>query len=195
VAARNRLTQIKETAMNIDTVKTIPLFAPVAKRQHKEIARLADEIDVPVGTELTRQGGQAREFFIVMEGTADVLRDGQHIGTIWPNDFFGEVGMLSTSWVRTETVVAASPMRLLVLGRREFQTLMFAFPAVAEPIRETAASRQAAAQALPALRTDPTSVQRTTLAPTRSETRTSRIDRARRVFRRSGAGQPNAATL
>lgn len=129
--------------MNVDTVKTIPLFGPLAKREHARVAALADEVIVPAGLELTRQGGYAREFFVVVEGTAEVFRDGELVGALGPGDFFGEVGLLGAGWLRTAPVVATSPMRLLVAGRNEFRTLITTLPAVAEPIIAAAAMREA----------------------------------------------------
>jgi CRP-like cAMP-binding protein len=127
--------------VNIDTIKTIPLFASVPKRRYEEIAGLADEVVVPAGLELTTQGGYALEFFVVVDGTADVFRDGERVGTLGPGDFFGEVGLLETAWLRTATVVATSPMRLLVADRGEFTRMIETFPAVAEPILRAAAER------------------------------------------------------
>jgi CRP/FNR family transcriptional regulator, cyclic AMP receptor protein len=127
--------------MNPTAVSSIPLFSPIARRWRMEVARLADEVHVPSGYGLTEQGGYAREFFIVVAGTADVLRDGRLVGTLGPGDFFGEVGLLSRGWTRTATVVATSPMRLLVLARQEFRELIARFPAVAEPIVAAAARR------------------------------------------------------
>lgn len=127
--------------MELSTVASIPLFAAVPRRRHWHLARLADEVDVPAGYELTRQGGYAREFFVVVSGTADVYRDGESVGALEPGDFFGEVGLLGPRWERTATVVASSPMRLLVLARRQFRELLFAAPTVAARIRGTAIQR------------------------------------------------------
>jgi CRP-like cAMP-binding protein len=124
------------------TVKSIPLFASVPRQLRRTVASWADEVAVPAGTELTRQGGRAHEFFVVVSGTADVTRDGAHVAALEAGDFFGEVGLLAAhSWVRTATVVATSPMRLLVLARRQFRELMFAAPTVAAPIRRAALQR------------------------------------------------------
>ena len=82
-------------AMHLSTVASIPLFASVPRRRHWHLARLADEVAVAAGAELTRQGGYAREFFVVVSGTADVHRDGERVGGLGPGDFFGEVGLLA----------------------------------------------------------------------------------------------------
>jgi CRP-like cAMP-binding protein len=127
--------------MNPNTVKAIPLFASVPRRRHWHLARLADEVEVAADTELTRQGGYAREFFVVVSGTADVHRDGERVGRLGPGDFFGEVGLLHPRWERGATVVATSPMHLLVLARHQFRELLFAAPTVAARIRGAAAQR------------------------------------------------------
>jgi CRP-like cAMP-binding protein len=127
--------------MHPNALSSIPLFSPVPRRKRDVLARLADAVDVPAGESLTTQGGYAREFFVVVSGTADVLRDDALVGTVGPGDFFGEVGLLGRGWTRTATVVATSPMRLLVLARDEFRELLAAFPAIAGPIVHAAARR------------------------------------------------------
>jgi CRP/FNR family transcriptional regulator, cyclic AMP receptor protein len=127
--------------VNPTAVKSIPLFASVPRRLRRTVASWADEVAVPAGTELTRQGAYAQEFFVVVSGTADVTRDGAHVAALEAGDFFGEVGLLGAGWERTATVVATSPMRLLVLARREFRSLLAVLPAVAGSIQRAAAER------------------------------------------------------
>lgn len=127
--------------MELSTVESIPLFASVPRARRWHVARLADEVGVSAGSELTREGGYAQEFFVVVSGTADVYRGGERVGRLQSGDFFGEVGLLGPSWERSATVVATSPMRLLVLARRQFRELLFAAPAVAARIRGAAVQR------------------------------------------------------
>ncbi len=127
--------------MNLDAVTAIPLFASVPKRRRWDVARLTDEVEVPSGRRLIRQGGYAQEFFIVVEGAADVYRDGELVATVEAGEFFGEVGLLGARWERNATVVARSPMRLVVLARNQFRELLHAVPAIAGPIRRAAALR------------------------------------------------------
>jgi CRP-like cAMP-binding protein len=96
---------------------------------------------VAAGARLTRQGGYAQEFFVVVSGTADVYRDDQRVGRLEAGEFFGEVGLLGPRWERSATVVATSPMRLLVLARRQFRELLFAAPSAAARIHGAAAQR------------------------------------------------------
>jgi CRP-like cAMP-binding protein len=131
----------KQTTVDPTTVESIPLFASVPRRRRRHVARLADEVGVAAGAQLTRQGGYAQEFFVVVSGTADVYRDDQHVGELEAGDFFGEVGLLSPRWERSATVVATSPMRLLVLARHQFRELLLAAPSVAARIHGAAAQR------------------------------------------------------
>ena len=57
-------------------IKRAPLFAACSKRELEEIARIADEIDLREGKEMTRQGSRGREFFVLLEGEAEVTKDG-----------------------------------------------------------------------------------------------------------------------
>ena len=127
--------------MHMDTVESVPLFESVPRRRHWHLARLADEVEVPSGAELTREGGHAREFFVVVSGTADVHRDDERVGRLGPGDFFGEVGLLGPRSERSATVVATSPMRLLVMARRQFRELLFAAPTVGARIHRAATQR------------------------------------------------------
>lgn len=131
----------KRPDLNLSTIDSIPLFASVPRRRRWHVARLTDEVDVAAGTALTRQGGYAQEFFVVVEGTADVYRDGERVAGLGAGDFFGEVGLLGPRWERSATVVATSPMRLLVLARRQFRELLFAAPNVATRIHGAALQR------------------------------------------------------
>jgi CRP-like cAMP-binding protein len=127
--------------LDASRLRSIPLFKDVPDEELGQIATFAQEVTVDQGRELVREGDFSYEFMAIEEGEAEVVRDGERIGTLGPGDFFGEIGLFSRRWLRTATVVATSPMRLLVLGRHEFRELLAAFPAVAAPIREAASAR------------------------------------------------------
>lgn len=68
-------------------IKKVPLFAPLAKAQLMQVASIADEIDLPEGTVLTRQGERGREFFVLLDGEAEIRRNGRKRATIGPGEF------------------------------------------------------------------------------------------------------------
>ena len=107
----------------IDLIKRAPLFAKLPKKHLAEIAQLADELDLPEGKELTREGAPGREFFVLIDGEADVRRKGRKINTMKAGDFFGEIALVDRG-PRTATVTTTAPSRCLVLGPRQFQNVL-----------------------------------------------------------------------
>ena len=104
-----------------ELISRAPLFSECSKGELQEIAGIADEIDIGDGRELTTEGSPGREFFVIIEGTASVAQDGEHINDLGPGDFFGEVALVKDT-PRTATVTATSPVRALVVTGAELQT-------------------------------------------------------------------------
>jgi CRP-like cAMP-binding protein len=113
----------------LELLKQVPLFAACSKRELGEIARVADEIDVRAGTVLTREGDSGREFFVLVEGEAEVRRKERKVNAMRSGDFFGEIALVSDR-PRTATVTATGPSRLLVVTDRAFRELMRKMPSI-----------------------------------------------------------------
>jgi CRP/FNR family transcriptional regulator, cyclic AMP receptor protein len=126
----------------IDLIRRVPLFARCSKPELKEIAMLADEIDLRAGKELTRQGALGREFFVLLEGTADVKKDNRKVNTLGPGDFFGEIALV-TDVPRTATVTTTSPVLALVITDRAFRELLREQPEIQGKVLEAVAERLA----------------------------------------------------
>jgi CRP/FNR family transcriptional regulator, cyclic AMP receptor protein len=127
----------------VDLLKGVPLFARCSKKELAEIATIADEIDLPEGKQLTREGGRGREFFILLEGNAEVRRKKRKVGTLGPGDFLGEIALV-TKVPRTATVTTASPVRVLVVSEQNFRRLLENSPDVQIKVLEALAERVAA---------------------------------------------------
>jgi CRP-like cAMP-binding protein len=126
--------------MDEQRLKDVPIFASLGKRERRVLAQHADEVDVPEGKELVRQDDFAYEFFVIESGTASVDRDEERVMELTPGDFFGEIGILRTDR-RTATVVATSPMQLIVLTRTALLSLRRDDPAVARRLEEAVEQR------------------------------------------------------
>jgi CRP/FNR family cyclic AMP-dependent transcriptional regulator len=126
----------------IDLIRKVPLFARCSRAELKEIALLADEIDLHEGTEMTRQGAPGREFFVLLEGTAEVKKNSRRVNTLGRGDFFGEIALVSRE-PRTATVIATSPVRALVITDRSFRRLLEDAPQVQTKVMEAMAQRLA----------------------------------------------------
>jgi CRP-like cAMP-binding protein len=120
----------------------VPLFCRLSKGELVRIAQLADEVDLPEGKRLTKEGSRGREFFVLLEGSADVERNGQRIATMRGGDFFGEIALV-TDVPRTATVTTISPVRALVITDRAFRELLRDSPAIQGKVLEAIASRLA----------------------------------------------------
>jgi len=125
-----------------ELIRKVPLFARCSRAELKEIAKLADEIDLAEGKEMTREGAPGREFFVLLEGTADVKKNSRKVNTLGPGDFFGEIALVSRE-PRTATVIATSPVRALVITDRSFRRLLEDSPQVQTKVMEAMAQRLA----------------------------------------------------
>ena len=126
---RSRLVSVLRRDAKIELLKRVPLFAECSKKELGEIARVSDEMDVGQGSVLTREGDSGREFFVLVEGVAEVRRKGRKVSTMKPGDFFGEIALVSDR-PRTATVTVAAPGRVLVMTDRAFRELMQRMPSI-----------------------------------------------------------------
>jgi CRP-like cAMP-binding protein len=126
--------------MDESSLRSVPLFESLSSDERRTIAQHADEIEVPEGTELVRQGEFAYEFFVLEEGTADVVRDGERVAELGPGDFLGEMGIVGKV-VRNATVVTTSPARAIVMTEQAFRSTRALNPAIAERIEAAVEER------------------------------------------------------
>jgi len=126
---RSRLVGVLRRDAKMELLKRVPLFAECSKKELGEIARVSDEMDVGQGSVLTREGDSGREFFVLVEGVAEVRRKGRKVSTMKPGDFFGEIALVSDR-PRTATVTVAAPGRVLVMTDRAFRELMQRMPSI-----------------------------------------------------------------
>ena len=125
-----------------DLIKRVPLFASASRHELEEIASIADEIDLPEGREIITEGDTGREFFVLVEGTAEVARGGKKVASIGPGDFFGEIALISRT-PRNATITTTSPVRALVITDRAFRHLLDHSPQIAVAVLTALAERLA----------------------------------------------------
>jgi CRP/FNR family transcriptional regulator, cyclic AMP receptor protein len=70
---------------------------------------------------------------VIIEGTATVRRNGRKVATFGPGDHFGELALLDGG-PRTATVTADTPLKLLVIGQREFSGVLDEVPGLAQKV-------------------------------------------------------------
>jgi len=126
----------------VDAMATVPLFSRCGRGELSKIAKVADEIDLRPGKVLTQQGARGREFFIILEGSADVRQNERALKPMGPGDFLGEIALL-TDAPRTATVTALTPVRALVITDRAFKELMRNHPGIQTKVLQAVGDRLA----------------------------------------------------
>ena len=124
----------------IELLKRVPLFENCSKSELAAIARVADEISVPAGRDLTKEGAPGREFVVLVEGAAEVRRKGTVINQLGDGDFLGEIALVADV-PRTATVTTTWPSRLLLLTDRAFRSLLRESPSLQTKVLSALAAR------------------------------------------------------
>jgi CRP-like cAMP-binding protein len=123
-----------------DDLSSVPLFQGLSQDKLEKIASQAVRISAHPGISLARQGAPGFDFFIVLDGAADVKKDGEVIASLSPGDVFGEMALLGGKR-RNADVVATSPMTLMTMMIWDFRSVTENYPVVAERLQELAKSR------------------------------------------------------
>ncbi len=124
----------------IARLEEVPLLAECTRRQLKAVARITDVIEVPAGSVLARQGQPGNEFYLILDGSAHVEVSPRKRARLAPGAYFGEMSLLDGG-ERSATVIADTPMRLLVIKRRDFSTLLREAPELTQSILATLSRR------------------------------------------------------
>ena len=126
--------------MNPNRLRDVPIFKHLSKRELERLAGWLQVFSIPEGDLVVREGASAQEFFLIEDGEAAVLEDGERVAMLGPGDFFGEIGLIETGR-RTASVVATTPMDVIVMYRDEFEQMKKELPTVADHVQATIASR------------------------------------------------------
>ena len=129
--------------MDASRLKSIPLFEEVGDEELGQIAPFAQEESVAEGTVLVREGDFSYELMAIEEGEAEVTRGGEHLATLGPGDFFGEMGLLERT-LRNATVSAKTPMRLITLTGWDLKRVERAAPQAIDRVRAVLEARREA---------------------------------------------------
>lgn len=124
----------------IELLSNVRLFSALNKKELTLVGRNADQASVSGGTTVVTEGTPGHEFYLIMEGTAVVRRNGRKVATLGAGDYFGELALLDGG-IRDATVTAETDLSVLVLGQREFFGVLEQVPAVTEKILATMAKR------------------------------------------------------
>ena len=130
----------------IDRLEEVGLLAGCSRRQLRAIARISEVIEVPEDTVLARSGAAGEEFFLILDGSARVEVSPRKRSRLKPGEYFGEMSLLDGG-PRSASVIAETPLRLLVIKRRDFNTLLREAPELTESLLATLSRRLRHAEA------------------------------------------------
>jgi CRP/FNR family transcriptional regulator, cyclic AMP receptor protein len=124
----------------VEALKRAPLFEGLSRKELTQLARVSEDMEIPEGTVLTKEGEIGHEFFVIVEGDTEVKRKGRNLGTRGAGDFIGEIALLEQV-PRTATVKAKTPLRVFVLTSKDFRHLLEESPNVERKVLRTLAKR------------------------------------------------------
>lgn len=124
----------------IEALRGVSLFRDLRQRELELVAQLADEVDLPEGRVLMREGERGSEMFVIASGEARVEHGGRQIAVLGPGAVLGEMALIAEG-PRVATATLTKPAHLFVLAHREFHSLMEDIPAVRECVLNEVARR------------------------------------------------------
>jgi CRP-like cAMP-binding protein len=121
-------------------LSSLPLFANLSGRQLRKIAKSTTEVHYEAGDVIVREGGRTETLFVILEGTAKVVRNERTIARRSSGDFFGEISMIDLR-PRAASVIAETPMRCLILYHDDLRKLVSSDQRVAWSLLQSLAGR------------------------------------------------------
>jgi CRP/FNR family transcriptional regulator, cyclic AMP receptor protein len=128
----------------VEALRAAPLFEGLTGKELEELAKRTEDLDFPAGKVLVQEGEVGSEFYVIMEGEAEVTRGGQVVATHGPGDFFGEISLVEDV-PRNATVTATTPLRCFMLTRGRFLHVLDEYPGVERKVMRALAKRLVAA--------------------------------------------------
>jgi len=133
----------------------IRFFADLPEDELAAVASIASEAEITPGQLLAAEGHTGYSLYAIESGTADVVIDGETVATIGAGDVVGEMAVLISppDWsappevaiggLRTASVVATSPMRLIMLFKRDVWALDRRAPVMIQRLQAVLDERRA----------------------------------------------------
>lgn len=132
----------------VERLRRVPLFAACTDKQLQFIAGRVDELDLPVGMVLCREGQSGGDFFVLLSGAAQVSVGGRALRELGEGEFFGEIALLDNG-PRSATVTVTQAAHALVLGPSQFRDVLHQNAEIAVSMLHAVVQRLRAGSHLP----------------------------------------------
>lgn len=124
----------------LEHLARMPMFSTCSKKELQAVAKRATSVRIPEGQQLTTEGSMGHEAYVIVDGKAKVTRGRKQLAMLGSGDFFGELALLDKA-PRTATVTATTPMEVLHLDGREFESLLEEAPSITRKMLQGLAQR------------------------------------------------------
>ena len=111
----------------LEHLAKVPLFSMCGKGELRQVAKRSTKLTLDEGKVFVEEGTVGREFFVILDGRAEVTRDGKPVAELGPGDFVGELSLLDPA-PRDASVTALTPLTVMVLSAREFDAVLAEAP-------------------------------------------------------------------
>jgi len=114
----------------VDSLREVPLFADLARRDLKRVADSMKEMSFASGQEVVAQGKSGVGFFVILEGAARVSQAGEDRGVLTSGDYFGEMALIDGD-DRAASVHAEGDLRCATMTTWHFRPFVRDHPDIA----------------------------------------------------------------
>ena len=128
-------------SVTLDALQQVPFMSTVNRKQLQSLAETMSERDIEAGKDIVTQGSGGVAFFLILEGNATVIVDGEDRRQLGPGDHFGEIALIVPDAPRTSTVRAESDVKVAALTAWNFKPWVLKNAEVAWALLETLAQR------------------------------------------------------
>lgn len=132
------MTVVPPAPVDPASLRAVPLFAACSDDDMAQLVGLVCRLRLPAGTQLGTQGHPDGAFVLVVEGRADVVRDGEVIGRLGPGEHHGARALVLSS-PAPATVVATGEVLVDRISAAQFRHLVVTTPSLAWPLIEALA--------------------------------------------------------
>ena len=126
---------------NEGVLRDLPLFEGLDPGALEFMGEKMQEVSVPIGGHVVKEGDWAYRFFVILAGSAAVSRDGSAVAGLGKGDIFGEMALIGDTR-RNADVVASTPMTLLALMSWDFREALTSFPEFRQRVEQVMAQRE-----------------------------------------------------
>lgn len=111
------------TLQAVAELRQLSAFAGLGSDDLAEVLAHGAWVNVQPERTIIEQGEEGDAFYAIRSGQVDAIADGEHLQTLGPGAYFGEIALLRDV-PRTATVVARTPVRLFRLDREGFERVI-----------------------------------------------------------------------